>query len=446
MDTLTIYVAYIIINSDVHKSERECDMKRLVSLTLAIMLVLVSNYNVMAYTGIDPWFEEDYDSAENEWYIIPESFGYKNLDEEITRGEFCEIVIMAYRASDNKLPENLEEVVFTDVNSRHINAAYQLGIVSGYVDGTFKEGNSITRQEMFKMLSNLIDIVENDHHMDQEQASKVLAVFNDYDEINDWAKIATAIVAYKGIVKGSSSGSINPHGKTSRIEGLVLVTRTLNSIVGKKVAFTDDSSTKQKHEDSQESSIQKPKSVDLEKSLNRTGHNLSESIYDLGYNDSKEKLVFGETGIYQNEAEAKENMMNVTFDVWVIDTYGNKYPSTRTIKVNKAITEMVKLIFQEIFNGEERYPIKSVMSYAWRSNSISEHRLGLAIDINPNENYMIRSNGNVVAGSYWKPGEDPYSILPDGDVVNAFKKYGFAWGGNAWRSANDYMHFSYFGN
>ena len=67
---------------------------------------------------------------------------------------------------------------------------------------------------------------------------------------------------------------------------------------------------------------------------------------------------------------------------------------------------------------------------------------GLAIDINPNENCEIRG-GVITTGSYWKPGEDPYSIPADGDVVNAFKKYGFGWGGN-WRSVKDYMHFSYF--
>ena len=48
-------------------------------------------------------------------------------------------------------------------------------------------------------------------------------------------------------------------------------------------------------------------------------------------------------------------------------------------------------------------------------------------------------------GSHWLPGEDPYSIPADGDVVRAFAKYGFAWGGNAWQSSQDYMHFSYFG-
>ena len=39
----------------------------------------------------------------------------------------------------------------------------------------------------------------------------------------------------------------------------------------------------------------------------------------------------------------------------------------------------------------------------------------------------------------------PIVFYEGGDVYNAFTKYGFAWGGNAWHSKRDYMHFSYFG-
>ena len=113
--------------------------------------------------------------------------------------------------------------------------------------------------------------------------------------------------------------------------------------------------------------------------------------------------------------------------------------------VNKAIAETVKQIFKEIYEGPEKYPIKDIGGYSWRQSTTSEHRWGLAIDINANENYMIRKDGTIVAGLFWKPGENPYSIKPYGDVVTAFKKYGFSWGGDAWSMSNDYMHFSFLG-
>ena len=85
------------------------------------------------------------------------------------------------------------------------------------------------------------------------------------------------------------------------------------------------------------------------------------------------------------------------------------------------------------------------VGYNWRGDgSSSEHCLGTALDINWEENYMCTKSGAPLTGSYWKPGEDAYSIPANGEVVRIFAKYGFGWGGT-WNSKKDYMHFSYFG-
>lgn len=145
----------------------------------------------------------------------------------------------------------------------------------------------------------------------------------------------------------------------------------------------------------------------------------------------------------QTQAEAEALQVNVTVPVWKINKKGQKYASTASFRVHHLIADEVKLVFEEIFNGPEKFPFKDVGGYAWRGGR-SEHNGGTAIDINANENYCVYSNGNVV-GSHWKPYEDQYSITPYGDVVNAFEKYGFTWGGDAWASPKDYMHFSYLG-
>lgn len=169
-------------------------------------------------------------------------------------------------------------------------------------------------------------------------------------------------------------------------------------------------------------------------------------LSDLGSNETKFAMVFGTSAspVYKSATEAKANMADVSIDVWKLNPKGEKYAAKATVTVNKAIAERVKSVFQEIFAGEEKYPIYAVQGYSWRGGT-SEHNYGLAIDINPNENYMINSSGNVVSGSFWDPNKSPYSIKENGDVVTAFKKYGFAWGGNAWKSSKDYMHFSYMG-
>jgi len=172
----------------------------------------------------------------------------------------------------------------------------------------------------------------------------------------------------------------------------------------------------------------------------------NDNLIKLGYNKDKYQYIFEENEPYLTKEEAESHMVTISVKVWNLDNDGNKYASERNIVVNQKIGKAVRAVFDEIFYGEEQFPIKALTAFGWRSNSASEHNQGLAIDINPDENYMITKDKTVVAGRYWKPEEDPYSIREDGDVVKAFRRYGFSWGGNAWRSAHDYMHFSYFGN
>ena len=146
---------------------------------------------------------------------------------------------------------------------------------------------------------------------------------------------------------------------------------------------------------------------------------------------------------YQTATEAQSHMVSITVRVWDFADSSKTTKTTKylTLQVNENMADIYTAIFEEIYNGSEQFPIKEVGCYRWEPGS--EHMPGLAVDINPNENYECTLDGTATTGSYWRPDEDPYSIPADGDVVNAFRKYGFGWGGN-WNTKKDYMHFSYF--
>lgn len=150
-------------------------------------------------------------------------------------------------------------------------------------------------------------------------------------------------------------------------------------------------------------------------------------------------------GYYKNSSTAKANMVDVTVKTWDFKNgkSGEKYTRTWTIKVHKNLAATVKQIFNEIYNGKEKFPIHELGGYDWRGGH-SEHNTGTAIDINWTENYMVNvATGAITAGKYWRPGKDPYSIPKDGEVARIFRKYGFSQGD--WGNSKDYMHFSYFG-
>lgn len=165
-----------------------------------------------------------------------------------------------------------------------------------------------------------------------------------------------------------------------------------------------------------------------------------ESYYD------KTQRIFGKDyyAEYKTAKAAAKNMKEIKIKTWDINSKGKKYTRYHYLTVHKNIAGTVQEIFKEIYNGDEKFPIHDVGGYSWRGDSSSStHCEGVAIDINVNENAQFNgSTGKPMVGELYKPGKNPYSIPEDGDVVNAFRKYGFGWGN--WFSNPDYMHFSYF--
>ncbi len=81
-----------------------------------------------------------------------------------------------------------------------------------------------------------------------------------------------------------------------------------------------------------------------------------------------------------------------------------------------------------------RYSLISVGSWFWRtvggSNRFSEHAIGTAIDVNPQQNPYSRSNYLITNMPSW--------------FVDSWSDSGFCWGGN-WVTVKDAMHYSWSG-
>lgn len=147
--------------------------------------------------------------------------------------------------------------------------------------------------------------------------------------------------------------------------------------------------------------------------------------------------------VYENpsHATAVKHMVWVEIPVWKLKN-GQKVPGKMKVQVLNLLADEVKEIFTEIYNGPEKFPIKLIGGYEWRPNGLSSlHSLGRAIDINPDENPQLSPEGNILVGKKWEPGQNPYSITPDGDVVRAFTSRGWVWGAGYRRP--DYMHFDF---
>ena len=275
----------------------------------------------------------------------------------------------------------------------------------------------ITRYEMAFLVTNMLYLVfaENTVSINDPEAN-----IADYDDLDPTYRNAVEQAYGKGIIVGRTDGSFDGSSTLKRCEAAAVIVRLLWSSERVKVDFAEENEP-----------------------VTSTDPNFTS--FAIQYRDmsveQRRVALFGDPNktYFTSASDAAGYVVDVTVPIWTIQN-GAKVASTATIQVHKLVAEEVKLIFQEIFDDPEQFPIKSIGGA--RYSDTLRHAWGCAIDINPEENYYLQYSTGYQVGNYWKPYEDPYSITPDGSVVRAFAKYGWGWGGQGWSSGVDYMHFS----
>ena len=384
-----------------------------------------------ALSDISAWAQADIVAAQAAG-LMPSSLESLIARGEITRAEFCGVAVNAYKTISGKAVFASGKQPFRDCDDPNVTAAYELGLISGRGDGYFDPDSSIERQDLCVMLYNILDATGVD--APEIAGAACIEDYPDVLQIKDYALDAVVTMVDYAVVNGISAENdstlLSPSGTATREQALIMANRFCDTFADKSENSADD-----------EDSVSVPEAdssydpwLDPDFTLPQTEEEKMALVYGIG----------GEQ--YQTAEEAEANMVEIAVPVWRLQSDGSKTTGTAYLQVNRNLAPIYEAIFEEIYNGDEQFPIKDVGCYSWRTG---EHSQGTAVDINWDENMeaTINADGSLTptTGSHWSPGEDPYSIPEGGDVYNAFTKYGFSWGGNAWSSKRDYMHFSYFG-
>ena len=384
-----------------------------------------------ALSDISAWAQADIVAAQAAG-LMPSSLESLSARGEITRAEFCGVAVNAYKTISGKAVCASGKQPFRDCDGPNVTAAYELGLISGRGDGYFDPDSSIERQDLCVMLYNILDATGVD--APEIAGAACIEDYPDVLQIKDYALDAVVTMVDYAVVNGISAENdstlLSPSGTATREQALIMANRFCDT-------FADESENSADDEDSvsvPEADSSYDPWLDPDFTLPQTEEEKMALVYGIG----------GEQ--YQTAEEAEANMVEIAVPVWRLQSDGSKTTGTAYLQVNRNLAPIYEAIFEEIYNGDEQFPIKDVGCYSWRTG---EHSQGTAVDINWDENMeaTINADGSLTptTGSHWSPGEDPYSIPEGGDVYNAFTKYGFSWGGNAWSSKRDYMHFSYFG-
>lgn len=128
-------------------------------------------------------------------------------------------------------------VAFTDIDSSHwaydsvINLSKKY-ILNGYLDGTFKPDNNITRAEFAKIIVSATNSVD----------PYAIAAFNDVSS-SDWYYSYVATAYTMGYITGYPDGSFHPNDNITRADICTIVNRVIKASAGDNTSkFKDDSS------------------------------------------------------------------------------------------------------------------------------------------------------------------------------------------------------------
>lgn len=455
--------------------------KRLLSVVLIVLMVCSATVSAFAY---EPsfWAADAVEGA-TKFSIISEEFSKKSFQSPISRGDFINIAVNLYATITAENVSTHATNPFTDTDDPFPNMAYYAGIVSGDGEGNFRPQGTLTRQELCKIITGLLDSagVLGPYF----PSENVFTTIIDGDQIAAWATNHVAFMIDNALMSGDDKGAFRPLDPVTREEAAIIAYRCFVRY-GKELEGTVKTQLRPT-KDAKGNTIQTlMKTVVLpngatvalanagrpEEDAPALGNQNSgvapsgtplqqpdeEGLYRLktysetlasGEAAEKEARIFPDGKKFTSAEEANAKMSEVTVDVWKVNDEGKFYTSTLKFKIHSALKDDVIAIFKEIYNSPVKAPLKDVNAYSWRnamsSGTYSDHNYGVAIDLNYNENYCVYASGTVV-GSFYDPKSSMYSFPSDGVVVQTFAKYGWLWGGNAWVNGTvDYMHFSYLG-
>lgn len=176
-----------------------------------------------------------YDEAKKIWIKVPDGRIQENRI-AVTVDHFTKFAVLAIDQTTG-LTVISDPAEFADISGHwaeaSIKQAASTGIVTGYPDGTFKPGKTVTRAEFAVMLVNMLGIKKPGAEL----------TFIDSSSIGAWAQNAVAQVVQLGMMKGYENGAFRPDAEITRAEIAVTITNAVGQISKDtpEAGFADDS-------------------------------------------------------------------------------------------------------------------------------------------------------------------------------------------------------------
>ncbi len=120
-------------------------------------------------------------------------------ENNITRAEFAKIIVSATGSVDPYALSTFKDVNNGDWYYSYVSTAYSLGYITGYPDGSFRPNDNITRADICTIVNRVLKA---------EKPS--VSTFKDDSLIPSYAKDAVYALNSKGVINGYQDGTFGP--------------------------------------------------------------------------------------------------------------------------------------------------------------------------------------------------------------------------------------------
>ncbi|MDB5054142.1 MAG: hypothetical protein JWM44_2192 [Bacilli bacterium] len=198
---------------------------------LMIVCIMFTSFGVVfgattaAVTDIsNHWAKTQVTDWISKGYISGYVDGTFKPDNTITRAEFIKLINKSFDFKEKKADIKYSDVNVKDWYYEEVQKAAKEGYITGYEDGSIGANKPISRQEVAVIISRLLKLQATDN-------SSVDA-FSDADQIADWGKDAIGEVVDKKIMNGYAADlSFKPGNSIKRAEAVVALDKAIHNQV-----------------------------------------------------------------------------------------------------------------------------------------------------------------------------------------------------------------------
>jgi len=143
-------------------------------------------------------------------------------NDTITREEFAKILVCALGIYDENASADFSDVKEDAWYSSYVASAATHGIINGVGDSLFGVGQEISRQDMAVMICRAYNIA-----LKEENPSN--ALFDDWNEVSDYAQSSIAAMIESGIINGISETELAPKATATRAQAAVMIYKVIQN-------------------------------------------------------------------------------------------------------------------------------------------------------------------------------------------------------------------------